>query len=725
MNSRLHKMFGTDPFVKRPMSLIVVTLLFILAGCYYILDALSVAITQHAFSIIDLPGILLPLVGSGLLRLRPAWRKCALTIIILVTIGLVINIIFLVIDPMKLGIHVGIRALRTSGDLAYSIFLFTICVGVCGWILYVLNRRDIRDLFKRMEKKKRNNQMHNSLEHFQRTLFFVLLVIFSNVAGVHAQTFFPLPLQASLREFIGGTSLSCQVEYSMEYSSVKTPITLKMVYWNSQAGSRYDFDLANSSLVMREIAKDLAPFKADKCFGLSLNSSDSYYTVWPDLKMYSKQPILDDQRIFFRDKIKASKSIISNEENINGTLCAKYHLILYLENTNKEAFVWLSKDKSALPVKIEMEAEDFWGNEQKATVFFHDWKEEVGNDRKFEVPSDYTRIQDLKEVLPKTFNESSVVSGGETKGGMNSPQAEYFKSFLASPPKNISELVFERVNTSDSKTNIYIIKQQPNAFFFREVNSIDEIDSTNQDPMKLIISHYGLNSWVLMDKRLFTSSDPLVSKRSAQRMDDMSLWETSGQHILSEPLKMGILFAEVKTFRWSGNKFAADDKDGGQISGELLLDEVGWPKRVIYKREQDDEARQVDYKYSPEAGSNAIPCEMSLALHINGRYADYLEQKPYKQYFILKYKTSDVPLPETEFSLVRYRTSLRPGGEMVYSNRVAYTMIAGHPQPLGDAQHVMSVSSNRIVRLVVFLLMLLPTIIFSAVLIRNHRKNKK
>lgn len=554
------------------------------------------------------------------------------------------------------------------------------------------------------------------------TCFFISCGCFGRV---YAQAF-PLGVQAALKQIIGEKSLSCQADYFMEYEGLKNPILFKLVFLNAADGCRFDVDLANGSPFTQEMAKKLAPFKADKLICILLNSSKKSYTEWPDLKMYCEQFILEDQLVFFQKDIKVVKKVISSE-NINGLECIKYQITFDLgKNTNNEAFVWLTKDQSALPVKIEMKAEDILGQSQKAIVFFTNWKQEAANNDKLVIPREYTKIRDIRDILPKNAEQSTSDASNKQTANASSPQAEFFKTFLVTPPNNIAELTFERINTKDNRTNIYTIKQQPNAIYFREVNTTDEINGIKQDPRKIIISRYGKDTWTLRNNMLFTSADPISKVKNNVRVDDMSMLQDVGQNILSEPLKMGILFSVFKTFKWNGNTFIADDKDGGQLSGHLLLDEAGWPKRVIYTREWNKISYQVDYKYPPRAESNAIPSEMSLTFANEGSYGDYVEARPYKKYLILSYKTSESQLPESDFSLEKFRKGIRPGGGIVYSNHVAY-VINGKAQSLNAAQSqsVESSLSTTKARCLALFLMLVPAIIFLVVVIRNIQKNKQ
>ena len=511
----------------------------------------------------------------------------------------------------------------------------------------------------------------------------------------------------------------------MEYEGLKKPILFKLVFLNAADGCRFDVDLANGSPFTQEMAKNLAPFKADKPICIFLNSSKKSYTEWPDLKVYCEQFVLGDQLVFFQKDIKVAKKVVSNE-NINGLECIKYQITFDLgKNTNNEAFVWLTKDQSALPVKIEMETEDLLGQSQKATVFFTNWKQEVANNDKLVIPREYTKIRDIRDILPMDAGQSTTDASNKKTVDASSPQAEFFKTFLVTPPNNVAELTFERINTKDNETNIYTVKQQSNAIYFREVNSIDEINGIKQDPRKIIISHYGKDTWILRNDMLFTSADPLSKVKNNVRVDDMSMLQDVGQNILSEPLKMGILFAVFKTFKWNGNTFTADDKDGGQLSGHLLLDEAGWPKRVIYTREWNKISYQVDYKYPPGAESNAIPSEMSLTFANEGSYGDYVEARPYKKYLILSYKTSDSQLPESDFSLEKFRKGIRPGGGIVYSNHIAYVIIKQSLNAAQSQPFESNLSATKARRLVLLFFMLVPTIIFSVVLIKNTRKNKQ
>lgn len=562
------------------------------------------------------------------------------------------------------------------------------------------------------------------LRRAQSIILYLLLAIFNNAIG-RAQTY-PLPVEAAIRQFIGGKSLSCQADYTCEYAGVQTPITFKMFYVNSSLAARFEIDLASGSSFSQEIGKQMARFGADKPIALSARASSKYYTLWPNLKTYCEVFVPEEQQAFFQDNLKWSKKEMGSEK-VDGIECVEYEIICSLEKqTNEEAVVWISKSPPELPVKIEMETDDFTGHRQKATVLFSNWKAETEESAKFLVPSDYRKIRDIRDILPSDYANQQPETRGATVS--TSSRAEALKRFLASSP-TIAELIFKRIGVMDGKTNVYFGKKQSNAFLFREINSVGEADAIKQDPMNLIVGRYGSNTWAIRSAMLFTTTDELSRPERGATPDTMGLMEHLGYSILSEPLKLGVLFAELNTFKWNGNDFIAEEKDGNQLSGRLLLNDSGVPERILYKRKGVQVTYEVDYKYRPEAASNDLPSEMDLTFANDAPYSDSIKAKPYKQYFILKLRTSAALLSESEFASEQYRANIRSGGEIIYSNRQALVLINGMPQPVPKSGAVAHGLAAFEIRYITLALMLIPIVVFVAVLKMktpiNHGSERK
>ena len=132
--------------MKRPFSLRIVAFIFLLSGVFIILNLLSTLITLHFLPLYDLVGLLFLLVGNGLLCLRNMWRVCALALNALFAIGLIIIVLSMII-PNKIVVFTNTHDLKLQEH--YALFAITIAIyaSLCGWIHYVLARRDIRELF--------------------------------------------------------------------------------------------------------------------------------------------------------------------------------------------------------------------------------------------------------------------------------------------------------------------------------------------------------------------------------------------------------------------------------------------------------------------------------------------------------------------------------------------------------------------------------------------------
>lgn len=538
---------------------------------------------------------------------------------------------------------------------------------------------------------------------------------------------FPIGVQAVIWKFIGKADASCQVDYSMKYSGLKDVIEFKIAYSNFANGSRLDYDLIGGSSFAQQLAQNLASAKADKYFTLFLNDLKKCYVVWPEIRSYSQQAVPQEQLILLDNKLRVTKSYITNE-NLNGVRCKKYQITLNLgKNKDPEALVWLTVDEPALPVRLEMETQDYLGQNQKATLLFRDWKQRESAVAKLEIPKGYAEISDIKDILPKRTEEHNRLSVS-SKSPATSPQAEFFKEFLVRPPQFISDLVFERISIHDKKTNVYVCKQQPNAIYFREVPSIDAIDDPTQNPNYMMVSRIGSKSWILRNEMLFSSDDPLERKNDRAKMTEMSRVQDVSELILNEPLKMGILFAVYRSFSWFTNDFLAEDKDGGRLLGHLYLNNAGWPSRIVYLREVTGISYEVDYTYSDDAQTNSIPSEMNLKFANEEVIGEFLRAEPYKVYQILRYTTSTSSLPESSFSLEKYKNQVRPGGSIHYSNNLAYVktpdgLHAMKEQALGSLKF--SNAKVPMVRFVILVLMGGTTILTAVLIIIRIKHNIK
>lgn len=135
------------PLDKRPLSLVLIATLFILAGVFYVLRALSTMSNRHSLPLIDLTSLALPIIGIGLLLLRQFFRVCALICTGLFGLALIGCTVLVITGHTYIYVDVGSVELQAvNHKLAFS---FCILIGGCiaSWIFHVLTRRDIRQLF--------------------------------------------------------------------------------------------------------------------------------------------------------------------------------------------------------------------------------------------------------------------------------------------------------------------------------------------------------------------------------------------------------------------------------------------------------------------------------------------------------------------------------------------------------------------------------------------------
>lgn len=139
--------------VKRPVPLIVVICIFILLGSFLTLNMLSTVIEQHFLPLFELSGLLLLLIGDGLLHFKRGWRICALALIAVCALELAAMALGGTIESKTTALLIGTRVFRVSEYpmLFTSIFVTGVCL--CGWMYYVLTRRDIRESFRSNRNK--------------------------------------------------------------------------------------------------------------------------------------------------------------------------------------------------------------------------------------------------------------------------------------------------------------------------------------------------------------------------------------------------------------------------------------------------------------------------------------------------------------------------------------------------------------------------------------------
>lgn len=130
--------------MKRPLSLLLVAVIFILAG----LGALWEMVSALFGSAVDINfGVLALFAGIGLLRLRPRWRICALVFVwfLFAVVLFLVGALIFAPDSVELTLF-GMQSTGAQSPLVawLSMALFGAFV---SWIYHVLTRHDVRRLF--------------------------------------------------------------------------------------------------------------------------------------------------------------------------------------------------------------------------------------------------------------------------------------------------------------------------------------------------------------------------------------------------------------------------------------------------------------------------------------------------------------------------------------------------------------------------------------------------
>ena len=128
--------------MKRPFSLLLVAALFFLVGASAIWEMITRYSPGHIY--IN-PLALCALVSVGLLRLRPFWRLFALVCAALLFLLLLATAVMFFLGKSGIGLSVfPVSVYGTPTGLVLALLLL-------GWVLHVLDRRDIRTLFSQRD----------------------------------------------------------------------------------------------------------------------------------------------------------------------------------------------------------------------------------------------------------------------------------------------------------------------------------------------------------------------------------------------------------------------------------------------------------------------------------------------------------------------------------------------------------------------------------------------
>jgi len=130
--------------MKRPLSLVIVAVLFILAGVAAAWDVVSSLFhSRVSFNFC----VLMLFAGIGLLRFKRGWRTCALAFVWVFFAGAFLGLGVLIFSPESWTIGL-FGSESTAAQRPVIPWLFLICLILLSlWVYRTLTRRDIRRLF--------------------------------------------------------------------------------------------------------------------------------------------------------------------------------------------------------------------------------------------------------------------------------------------------------------------------------------------------------------------------------------------------------------------------------------------------------------------------------------------------------------------------------------------------------------------------------------------------
>ncbi len=149
------------------------------------------------------------------------------------------------------------------------------------------------------------------------------------------------------------------------------------------------------------------PIKISDGFLLQFPLKQKSYLVLPKHKGYMKLDPEKGRELFGQLKKnlgknpgKIDKKERLGEEEINGYLCDKVHIVMTLENGIKtDITAWLAKELKGFPLKVVARLETPLGIKAVNTTVFTNLKNEVPETYLFEIPGDYNRYKSFLELV--------------------------------------------------------------------------------------------------------------------------------------------------------------------------------------------------------------------------------------------------------------------------------------------------------------------------------------
>lgn len=271
-----------------------------------------------------------------------------------------------------------------------------------------------------------------------------------------------------------------------------------------------------------------------------------------------------------------------------------------------------------------------------------------------------------------------ATAGAEGIGPAEASPAEQFKRFISSPPI-IKNLVWQQKVPMDggqrpldgtfalsTRFDYFQAKWQTNGMLFRRLNRPEDVTNFTFAGTLVSVSDHQ-HALVEAGGRMTTwdDRDPSVAGKK------VSVFYT--REFMLEPLRrvlnLGIMYADVGSLRWEGNRFRAECQVDGErvvINGELLATPDGPPKglKVRYAFPHETYDYVVRYAYAPAVKYPFLPTVTTSFWLPKDRPGTEVEVDEYR---ILDFQDANAPLDGEAFDIVPF-AQLNHWAPRVYTN---------------------------------------------------------
>ncbi len=183
-----------------------------------------------------------------------------------------------------------------------------------------------------------------------------------------------------------------------------------------------------------------------------------------------------------------------------------------------------------------------------------------------------------------TVLESSLA--GQLANDADQEALQMFKSFVASPPV-ISRLVFEIVppqigndelSSSNLVRQLFLARIQTNAFYFRQLHNLDELDYETTIPPIRATGSYGKEFWrynfelgLLIYVQPYGVVDKELETGQLRKNEVLNVYNID-RDFVSTVLNLGAYNLPIGSIVWFGNRFDQTNASGVHWHGEIIAD---------------------------------------------------------------------------------------------------------------------------------------------------------